>query len=354
MLTFKDPVFYGQNFVEWAKHYNNYIKQGYKSSMSVKDLKTAFAAPVMPPDSDVDGDNGPEEYDASDDGIYPRSLHILDFSLTNLFETAYAIPHLDRYRLTDGLDMMAPEEMDAYEDTFAAELGGRKIDRLPAINDPVTSYSFLFDGFEDWNDFSVTLTMTDAEDGEDIDLADAHPGMQAAFAEFMEDLSLTTSVVDGIKIDTKRGIIRARDPLALFMAISEVIHAHNEAVEDKEAELKMREDDPAFPLEFRSIPLPQHAFEPFDKCNDADMDRNNKIGNGHDYLFGEDTQNVSLQNLPPRAYNSIDDACQAADQIRDRFQFSAPMVRLDEMEAIIRNEMRREKSYAPNPILNLH
>jgi hypothetical protein len=30
------------------------------------------------------------------------------------------------------------------------------------------------------------------------------------------------------------------------------------------------------------------------------------------------------------------------------------MVRLDEMEAIIRNEVRKEKSYAPNPLLNLH
>lgn len=318
--------------------------------MSIKDLKTSFIIPAAP-----EADLAPENpgYDASNDGIYPRSLHIIDFSLTNLFETAYAIPHLDRYRLSDGLDMMMPEEIDMLEDTFATELQHRKINRLQDMFDPVTSYSFLFDGFEDWADFNVTLTMTDLE-GEDIDLKDAHPGMQAAFAEFMEDLSLATSVVDGIKVDTKRGIIRARDPLALFKAISEVIHAHNENVEDKEDELKMREDDPAFPLEFRSIPLPQDAFDPFVKCNDADMDRTSKIGNGHDYLFAEDTQDVSLQNLPPRPYNHLDDACQAAEQMRERFQFSAPMVRLDEMEAIIRNELRREKSYTPNPLLNLH
>lgn len=320
--------------------------------MSTKNIKAAFALPASP--------IGPEErryepeIDPGEDGIHPRSLHILDFALTNLFCTGYAVPHTDKVRhLSDTAETMTYEELDAYEAEVVTPLG-KNISRAHGLPNPADSFYFEFLGLEDWAPCQISLYLCDHA-GEPIEISDAPDAMQDAYKEFFFDLSMATSNVDGVRVKADKGLIETNDPLALYKVIAELIVNRNEEAYAAEEGLKKDLGDPDFPMEFRDIDLPQMGWEAYSgRGQDADLAHKFIAAAGSDFLYDDDTANLALQNVPPRAYNSEYDLFLALADTKARMEAYVPMVRLDEMEAIIRSEVRNEKSYAPNPLLNLH
>ena len=321
--------------------------------MSLKDLKASFALPSAP--CEVEPGQEKPENEPGDDGLYPRSLHILDFALTNLFCAGYAIPHTDKVRvLHDTAERMTYEELEGYEAAEAEALDGKTISRAHALPNPADGFFFEFLGTEDWSPCQISLYLCD-HTGESVELGEAPDAMQEAYKEFLHDLSMATTHVEGVRVKMDEGTIEVGSPLALYKVITDLIIARNEAADEAAEEMKKDLDAPDFPMELRDIDLPQMGWESYSgKGQDLDLSERTFALVGADFLDDEDTQEYALQNVPPRAYHSKRDLYLALCDVKARLEVYAPMVRLDEMEAIIRQETHREKTYAPNPLLNLH
>jgi|GEM_PF-3667398 len=322
--------------------------------MSTKNIKAAFGLSI----SSIRPEEDPRELEMppepGEDGIHPRTLHILDFALTNLFCAGYAVPHTDKVRcLDDTAEIMTFEELDAYEAEVATPLG-KSISRAHGLPNPADSFFFEFLGLDDWAPCQISLFLCDRE-GESIEIADAPDALQDAYREFFYDLSMATTNIDGVRVKPDKGLIETNDPLALYKIIAELIVSRNDDAYELAEQLKKDCDDPGFPMEFRDIDLPQMGWEAYSpRGQDADLDQKFTAAAGSDFLYDDDTAHYALQNVPPRSYNSEHDLFLVLADIKGRMEAYVPMVRLDEMEAIIRNEVRKEKSYAPNPLLNLH
>lgn len=309
--------------------------------MTSESLKAEFSPPA-PAAAKSSQKNTP-------DGCYPRSFHIIDFALHNLFSTAYAIPHRDNLPvISDSAEYLTLEEMD-----FAAEEVEQSIDPVYILPDPTEDFIFEFNGTRDWAPFTATLVLRDPA-GNPVEKQDAHPYMRIALEEFMDDIALAITDMEGIRVNIEKATICANHPLTLYRALRELIAARNEDAEVAMETLKMDETDLNFPIEYRSINLPDDGYDSAAGTNDADGRHNLLIAEGADFMNDDHTQEVALQNIPPRAYSNLTDLYLTAQGTKTRLEYDAPMLRLDEMESIILEETRNRKSYKPNPLLNLH
>ncbi len=289
--------------------------------MTAKSLKTDFS-PSAPAAPDFTKKEAPE-------GRYPRSFHIIDFALHNLFSAAYALPHcINLPVINDSAEYMTLEEID-----IASEEADLHIDPVYVLPDPIQDFAFQFEGAEDWAPFTATLLLLDTE-GSPLDKYDAHPFMRTAFEEFMNDIALAVTELEGIRVNVDKGTVRANDPLLLYRALHELIIARNEDTD------------------FAN--LPDDGYDISAGTNDADGDRARLIVEGADFMNDDHTEDLALQNIPSRPYNSLTDLFLVAQNTRTRLECGAPMLRLDEMESIILEETRNRKSYSANPLLNRH
>ncbi len=347
--------------------------------MSGKEIKSALqAAETTPPSLPESGElrqqfrqepeDEQEHQEAGPDnsGCYPRSLHIIDFVLTNLFETAYLVPRICKLYVDDSADIMTEED---FEDTFSEGLAGRKIVRPTQFHDPQNDYYLEFEGLDDWSPFEVSFIAVDP-DGNTLDRHDAHECLQAAISMFLYDMSLATTNTENIHVDTETGLIRCRDPLTLYKVVRDLILWRNQEAAEHEDETNMSADDPRFPIELRPVRLPRYGLDMNERGKDVDPERLIKIMQGAEYFHQEDEESpesmensdsepadkayIALQNTPPFAYNTRADFYLAAYDIRERIEFQQTLVRLDEMEAIILQETRQHKTYRANTLLNLH
>lgn len=309
--------------------------------MTSKSLKAEFSppAPVM-------ADSSPKD---TPDGCYPRSFHIIGFALHNLFATTYALPHRHNLPVTsDSADYLTLQEMD-----FAAGEIEQSIDPIYILPDPAEDFAFEFKGTRDWAPFTATLVLHDAE-GNPVEKHEAHPYMRTALEEFIDDIALATTEMEGIRVNVDNATIQTNNPLTLYRALRELVTCRNEDADAAMETLNLDEDDPSFPIEYRGIDLPGDGYDITAGTNDADGDRVRLIAEGADFMNDDDTQEVALQNIPPRPYSNLTDLFLAAQDTKDRLEYGAPMLRFDEMESIILEETRNRKSYLPNPLLNLH
>lgn len=307
--------------------------------MTVKTLKTEFS-PEAPAETKVSPKTAPE-------GCYPRSFHIIDFALHNLFSAAYAMPHQDNLpEIRDSAEYLALLEME-----FPAEEIDRSIDPVTKLPDPVLDFIFEFKGTEDWAPFTATLVLRDA-DGNPVEKQDSHPYMRAAVEEFMNDLSLAATEMEGIGVNVHNATIRTNDPLTLYRALAELIFARNEDFFAAIQTMGTNENNAVPPLEYRGINLPDNGYTA--PTGNDDGERARLIVEGADFFTDDQTQDVAFHNIPSRPYNDLTELFLTAQDIRTRLEYGDPMLRLDEMESIILQETRNQKSYKPNPLLNRH
>lgn len=311
--------------------------------MTVKTLKTAFDNQT-PAETNMETDapakNAPE-------GCYPRSFRIIDFALHNLFSTAYAMPHQDNLpEMKNSADYLALLEME-----FPAEQIDRSIDPATMLPDPVLDFVFEFKGAEDWAPFTATLVLRDTA-GNPIEKQDAHPYMRDAAEDFMNDMALAANEMEGISVNVNNATIRANDPLMLYRALAELVFARNEDFFTALETLAANESDAAPPLEYRSINLPDDGYTV--PTGNDDGERARLIVEGAVFMTDDQTQDVAFQNIPSRPYNDLTEVFLVAQDVKTKLEYGDPMLRLDEMEAIILQETRNQKSYKPNPLLNRH
>ena len=314
--------------------------------MSGKSLKTAFHNPANSRDQETESaDTRPDD---EGNGCFPRSACIFDFVLNDLFCNAYVVAHTDK--LAHPNDCVEPITIDEAAMTYADT--GHMIQRSYILPKTENMFSISYSGEEDWSPFEARINLKN-EKNRTIAFRNALPALQDAFTEFMEDLTLATTDLGGVRIDSEKGIIRANDPVALFKVIRALV-TWRQAQHDVPEEYMSAPGQPQLgPVEYRSIDLPEFGFGNTPTDNDAPRDLGAKAAEGSDFLYDDDSSKIALSNLPPRAYSSEDDLFLATYETKERLSRYLPMTRLDELEAIVLAEARGQRSY-PNPLLNLH
>lgn len=304
--------------------------------MADKSLKSNF----QPPTTKSLKPHGP----SASDGCFPRCIVILDFILNDLFCNAYVIPHTDK--LPHPNDCLEPTTLDEAVMTHAQT--GHIIDRAYILPPTENMFNFSFIGVEDWSPFEAKVNLKN-EKNRNIAYRNALPALQDALTEFMEDLALATTNLDGVHVDGPKGTIRAYDPVTLFKVIRALILWRQQQHDVPEGYMNA-------PVEFRSINLPQLGFEDAGNNNDIDAkpERRDKCIEGLKFLCDNNSCKIALSTLPPRAYNNTEDLFMAAYNTKERLAGYQPMTRLDELEAIVLAEVRKQRSYKANPLLNLH
>lgn len=298
------------------------------------------------------GHNAPEPVTR---GRYPRSLKILAFILNDLFLTGYALAHATRKtQKNDSASYMIEQDPEIYRTCAHV---------LPDVG---MMFDFEARGKMHWAPLELRLLVLDWR-GWITKPEKAHPVMKAAFEEFMDDISLAATNLQGVRVNFEKGIIRTNDPMALFRLVRQVIRDRSMLpdIDDGEKPLrkdgtpaKTAEDDPAEhkrPIDMMTLYSGQtYDDDSYKTTNDALPGEGELLHGmaqlGADYLMDEDPEGA-MNNLPMRPYIGADDLYREVFTLKGRMENGESVFSLDEAEAIILEETTGQR-YGANPLLN--
>lgn len=302
-----------------------------------------------------DADNGAPE--PIPRGRYPRSLKILAFVLNDLFLTGYALRHTTRKtQKNDSASYLIDPDPDAL--LTCAHI-------LPDVG---MMFDFEVRGKMHWSPLELRLLLLDGR-GWIAKPDKAHPAMKAAFQEFMEDTALAATNLQGVRINTEKGIVRTNDPMALFRLVKQIIRDRDfrPDVQDKKkpanedgSRAKTDDDDPALhkrPIDMMTLYSGQtYDDSSYTTTNDTDPNEAELLRGmaqlGEVYLMDEDPEGA-LNNVPMRPYINADDLYRTIFTLKGRMESGESVFSLDEAEAIILEETTGQR-YNANPLLNPH
>lgn len=313
-------------------------------------------APDMPFNEEASpeepGHNAPEPVTR---GRYQRSLKILAFILNDLFLTGYALPHVTRKtQKNDSASYICEQDPEIYRTCAHV---------LPDVG---MMFDFEARGKMHWSPLELRLLVLDWR-GWITKPEKAHPVMKAAFEEFMDDISLAATNLQGVRVNFEKGIIRTNDPMALFRLVKQVIRDRSMLpdIDDSEKPLrrnsthaKTAEDDPAEhkrPIDMMTLYSGQtYDDDSYKTTNDALPGEGELLHGmaqlGADYLMDEDPEGA-MNNLPMRPYIDTDDLYREVFTLKGRMENGESVFSLDEAEAIILEETTGQR-YSANPLLN--
>lgn len=288
-------------------------------------------------------------------GRYPRALKILAFILNDLFLTGYALAHATRKtQKNDSASYLIDPDPQALQTCAHV---------LPDVG---MMFDFEARGKMHWSPLELRLLLLDWR-GRITKPDKAHPAMKAALEEFMDDITLAATNLQGVRVNFEKGVIRTNDPMALFRLIRQVIRDRNmlPTVDDSEKPVRRdgdparnAEDDPAEqkrPIDMMTLYSGQTYDEAsYRTTNDTDPGEGELLQGmaqlGADYLMDEDPEGA-LNNLPMRPYIDADDLYRAVFTLKGRIENGESVFSLDEAEAIILEETTGQR-YGANPLLN--